>query len=188
MSITVAQVEAVWRAAQRLYSGEQVEAALDSMAAKITAQIATQNPIVLSVMTGGIVCTGRLLPKLAFPLTLDYVHATRYRNDVQGKDVRWEVLPHSSLEGRVVLVVDDILDEGYTLLDIVAKCREQNAQAVYSAVLVEKLHDRKAPGVQADFVGLTVGDQYVFGVGMDYKGYLRNVDGVYAVRETTNKK
>ena len=48
------------------------------------------------------------------------------------------------------------------------------------AVLVDKLHDRKTPGVRADFVGLEVDDFYVYGYGMDFKGYLRNAPGIYA--------
>ena len=80
-----------------------------------------------------------------------------------------------------VLVVDDILDEGLTLAAILAYCHEQGASAVYSAVLVEKLHKRRASGLAADFVGVQVEDRYVFGYGMDYHGYWRNVKGIYAV-------
>ena len=53
---------------------------------------------------------------------------------------------------------------------------------MFSAVLVEKRHDRKAIGAAASFVGLIVEDRYVFGAGMDYKGYLRNQPGIYAVK------
>jgi hypoxanthine phosphoribosyltransferase len=81
-------------------------------------------------------------------------------------------------------VVDDILDEGLTLAAILDYCRAQGARAVYSAVLVEKLHERKTDGLQADFVGLQVEDRYVFGYGMDYHGYLRNVKGIYAVADS----
>ena len=87
-----------------------------------------------------------------------------------------------SLEDRVVLVADDILDEGLTLHEILEYCREAGAREVYSAVLVEKQRARD-PGIRsADFTGLPVVDRYVFGYGMDYKGYLRNARGIYAVR------
>jgi len=82
-----------------------------------------------------------------------------------------------------VLVVDDILDEGLTLAAIIDYCHEQNARAVYSAVLVEKLHDRKPDDLRADYVGLHVEDRYVFGYGMDYHGYWRNLKGIYAVAD-----
>jgi hypoxanthine phosphoribosyltransferase len=61
-------------------------------------------------------------------------------------------------------------------------CRQESAQAVYSAVLVEKQHDRKPALQRANFSGLEVEDRYVFGCGMDYKGYLRNIPGIHAVK------
>jgi hypoxanthine phosphoribosyltransferase len=79
-------------------------------------------------------------------------------------------------------VIDDILDEGLTLAAIVEHCRQEGAHRVWSAVLVEKQRQR-AIEFQADFVGLTVPDRYVFGYGMDYKGYLRNARGIYAVAD-----
>ena len=80
------------------------------------------------------------------------------------------------------MIIDDILDEGLTLAALLEECRGLGAAAVYSAVMCEKLHARKAPGINADFVGLQVEDRYVFGYGMDYKHYLRNAPGIYAVK------
>ena len=78
-------------------------------------------------------------------------------------------------------MVDDILDEGNTLADIIRFCGKQGAAKIYSAVLIQKRHERRIPNVQADFVGLEVDDHYVFGFGMDYKGYLRNLNGIFAL-------
>ncbi|MCU7810370.1 MAG: hypoxanthine-guanine phosphoribosyltransferase, partial [Candidatus Thiodiazotropha sp. (ex Notomyrtea botanica)] len=111
-----------------------------------------------------------------------YVHATRYRGEMSGADLEWIGQPSTSLKEEVVLVIDDILDEGITLAAIVKACHEAGASAVYSAVLVEKVHDR-SNGYKADFVGLEVEDRYVFGFGMDYKGYLRNVPAILAILE-----
>jgi len=76
-------------------------------------------------------------------------------------------------------VVDDVLDAGITLAAIRQYCLEEGAQAVYSAVLLDKRLDVEKP-IAADFVGLDVPDYYLFGYGMDYKGYLRNAPGIYA--------
>ena len=85
-----------------------------------------------------------------------------------------------SLENRTLLIVDDILDVGQTLYEIVEYCKKAGAKKVYTAALVDKLHDRKQGLLKADFTGLEVPDRYVFGYGMDYKSYLRNVTGIYA--------
>ena len=182
MSITAEQAAEVWRAADLLHDQAAVEAALDRLAAAIRAELADRDPVVLVAMNGGLIPAGALLPRLGFPLRLDYLHATRYREQTRGGALDWKRHHDTPLAGRDVLVIDDILDEGYTLAAIAAQCRAEGARRVWTAVLVEKLHER---GVDfaADFVGLTVPDRYVFGYGMDYKGYLRNAPGIYAVAE-----
>ncbi len=90
--------------------------------------------------------------------------------------------PEFPLRGRTVLLIDDILDEGYTLEALLVACREMGAAGVFSALLCEKEHDRGAD-IDGDFIGLKVPDRYVFGYGMDYKGYLRNAPGIFAVAD-----
>jgi hypoxanthine phosphoribosyltransferase len=180
MSITAEQAWRVYQEADQLYSLEQLEAALDSMGEEITQILKGSDPVILCIMNGGLVPTGRLLTRLKFPLRLDYLHATRYREDTAGSDLQWLKTHNEPLQGKEVLIIDDILDEGITLAAIAEHCRKEGASRVLSAVVVEKEHGR-GNGFQADFVGLTVGDRYVFGYGMDYKGYLRNVPGIFAV-------
>lgn len=181
MSITPQQAEAVYQQAECICSADAVAAALDHMAVDITAVLEGKNPLILCVMTGAVVATGHLLTRLNFPLQLDYLHATRYGINTSGSEIRWVARPACSLMGRTILVVDDILDEGYTMAAIFEYCREQGAAEVHLAALVEKKHQRKAFGIAADFIGLEVEDRYVFGFGMDYKGYLRNLPGIYGV-------
>ena len=180
--MTPEQIRQVSRRARCLYSEAAVERALDNMAAAIGAKIGAGNPIVLCLMNGGLITTGKLATRLDFPLQLDYLHATRYREQTSGsEELRWEAYPQLSLTNRVVLVVDDILDQGLTLEGVLSYCREQGAEAVYAAVLINKTPARKLSPLVADFVGLEIGDDYVFGYGMDYRGYLRNAAGIFAV-------
>jgi hypoxanthine phosphoribosyltransferase len=182
----MATPEEAWKVYQRadcLYSRPEVEAALDSMAAEITQRLSGCNPLVLCVMTGAVVAAGELLTRLEFPLELDYIHATRYGRRTAGGALEWIAHPKQPMAGRSVLVVDDILDEGETLASIIEHCRAEGANEVLSAVLVEKEHERKN-GLEPDFVGLAVEDRYVFGYGMDYKGFLRNAPGIFAVAES----
>lgn len=172
----------VFAKATCLYSKAEVEAALDRMATEISQTLAYANPIFLCVVVGGIVPLGNLLPRLDFPLEVDYVHATRYSGDTKGKYLEWKMKPSCNMRGRTVLVVDDILDGGVTLGAVIQYCQEQWANAVYSAVLVDKCQARLPDGHKhADFSGLKVENHYVFGYGMDYKGYLRNAPGIYMV-------
>lgn len=165
-----------------LYTHEQVQAALDQMAGAITQKLASQDPLVLCVMTGAVIPAGHLLTRLNFPLQIDYIHATRYRGNTAGGRLNWLVRPTHPVRGRQILIIDDIYDEGVTLASIIEYCWDEGASEVYTAVLVNKLHARKHP-LKVDFIGLETTDRYLFGYGMDYKGYLRNAAGIFAVKD-----
>jgi hypoxanthine phosphoribosyltransferase len=182
MGITPEQAVEVFRASDCLHDEAAVEAALDRMASGIRAALAGRDTVALVVMNGGFIPAAGLLLRLDLPLRIDYLHATRYRERTSGGLLDWKRRHEISLAGRDALVIDDILDEGITLAEIVAQCRQEGALRVWSAVLVEKLRQRTVD-FRADFVGLTVPDRYVFGYGMDYRGYLRNARGVYAVAD-----
>ncbi|HCK82681.1 MAG TPA: hypoxanthine-guanine phosphoribosyltransferase [Candidatus Competibacter sp.] len=179
--ISPEQALAALAQADLLYSPEQIESALDRMAAAITAELERRDPLLLVVMNGAFVPAARLLARLRFPLRVGYLHATRYRGGTRGGAIEWLARPRPEVAGQVVLVVDDIFDEGDTLKAILAEIRRREAKAVYSAVLVDKRHDRKVAGLTVDFVGLEVPDRYVFGCGMDYHDYWRNLPAIYAV-------
>lgn len=169
--------------ADLLIAEAEVLKAIERLAGEITAQLKESNPVLICVMNGGLIFTGQLLTRLHFPLEIDYVHATRYGHEIHGSHLHWTVRPQLDLKGRTVLLLDDILDEGVTLAAIADYCRQQGAAEVLMAVLVEKLHLRKVtPGMHADFSGIEVGDRFLFGYGLDYKGYWRNAPGIYAVK------
>jgi hypoxanthine phosphoribosyltransferase len=181
--MTVTEANAVLSEADLLVREVEVSAAIDRMATEITGQLKESNPIVLCIMNGGLIFTGQLLTRLVFPLEVDYVHATRYGHETNGAHLHWTVKPQLDLKGRTVLLLDDILDEGVTLAAIAEYCRQQGATKISMAVLIEKLHLRKVtPGMRADFTGIEVGDRFLFGYGLDYKGYWRNAPGIYAVK------
>lgn len=124
-------IREVYARADRIYSQQDIEAAYNRMAAQITARLSDSNPLVLCVMVGGLIPAGQLLPRLDFPLQIDYIHATRYQGKTQGGQLHWIVRPTYSLQDRVVLLIDDILDEGVTLKALCEACADAGA-AKYS--------------------------------------------------------
>jgi hypoxanthine phosphoribosyltransferase len=167
--------------ADLIHDEQTVEAALDKMAADINSQLADTNPLVLCVVNGGIVVSGKLLTRLTMPLNIDAINASRYRNQTFGGGIEWILKPRATLTDRTILIIDDILDEGITLATIYDYCIEQGARAVYSAVLIDKNIGHDKP-IKADFVGLETENRYLFGYGMDCKGYGRNAAGIYACK------
>lgn len=176
------QVRQALGRAERIYSPTQIERAVDRMAEAITADLADRDPILICVMNGGLVPTALLMTRLVFPLRIDYLHATRYRGRTFGTELDWKKHHELPLQGETLVIVDDILDEGYTLEAVLDYCRRQGAAEVRSAVLAKKRH-RRGVELEADYVGLEVPDRYVFGYGMDYKGYWRNAPGIYAAQD-----
>ncbi|MGC7404969.1 hypoxanthine-guanine phosphoribosyltransferase [Pandoraea pneumonica] len=170
----------VFRNSEEIVSADQVNASVDQMAGAIKAAIGDEFPMVLSVMGGAAVFTGMLLPRLDFPLEFDYIHLSRYNNTTTGGAMQWRVAPRDSVRDRVVLVLDDILDEGATMAAIRDRILEMGASKFYSAVLCEKILAKEKPS-HPDFCGFTVPDRYVFGCGMDAKGYWRNLPTIRAL-------
>ena len=174
-----ARIRRAWESAECLFSAAQVTAAIDRLAVRLTVSLAEENPLLICVLNGGLPFTGALMQRLQFPLTLSYVHVGRYGNATTGGTLDWRARPQESLEGRHVVLVDDILDEGVTLAALERWCREEGAAAVSTAVLLEK-----APSGRADFAALACPDRYVFGWGMDFEGYWRNLPAIYALDES----
>jgi hypoxanthine phosphoribosyltransferase len=178
----VEKMNAVLEQAECLYSFADINEALDRMGEEITRELKDTNPLILCVMTGALIPTAHLLTRLHFPMEIDYLHVTRYRGSMRGGDLHWLVEPRQDLKDRTVLIVDDIMDGGLTLSAIIDYCRQAKAKAVYTAVMVSKLRKRE-PGIdfEPNFVGVTTEDKYLFGFGLDYEEYHRNVPGIYAV-------
>jgi len=163
-------------------SAAEVQAAVDRLAGEIERALGERYPLVLAVTGGAVVFAGQILPKLRFPLDFDYVHASRYGAATRGAGIEWRVRPPDMVKGRAVLVLDDILDHGETMAAIKRGLLELGAESVHCAVLVEKRLNTKKP-VSADFVGLQIPDRFVFGCGMDAKGFWRNLPEIRAMKE-----
>ncbi|TNF90520.1 MAG: hypoxanthine-guanine phosphoribosyltransferase [Gammaproteobacteria bacterium] len=173
------RAEAARQSAECLYKAEEVVAAVDRLAVRLTVALAEENPLLLCVLNGGLPFTGALMQRLQFPLTLSYVHVGRYGDATRGGELTWHARPREDVEGRHVVLIDDILDEGVTLAALEAWCMEEGASAVTSAVLLEK-----GEGGRATFAALPCPDRYVFGWGMDFEGYWRNLPAIYALDES----
>lgn len=180
--MTVEEANNLLAEAELLASEADIAAAIGRVAGEIAERLSNSLPLVLCVMNGGLIFSGQLLTRLRFPLELDYIHVTRYGNETTGRGLVWKARTDKELEGRVVLLLDDILDEGATLSAIADYCLQQGAAEVLTAVLVDKRHNRKIkPGLKADFTGIETDDRFLFGFGLDYKGFWRNAPGIYAL-------
>lgn len=182
-TLTIAQALAQ---ADLLVDRPHLDQAIARMADAIAADYRGEIPVYLTIMHGALPFAGQLALELGArgqDLQLDYLHATRYRGETVGGELVWKHRPATALYGRRVLLLDDILDEGLTLLAVRQWCLEQGATDVRIAALTVKRHDRRVDDVNADYVGVEVPDRYVFGFGMDVNEALRNLPAIYAMKE-----
>jgi hypoxanthine phosphoribosyltransferase len=174
-------LQEVFDTADQLYSLAEIDVAMTELAQQLTVDYADKNPLMLCVMNGSVITAGHLLPKLPFQLELDYIHVTRYGDKTVGGELNWLHKPASPLEGRHVVLMEDIFDEGVTVRRLREYCVEQGVASVSCITLIDKLHTNKV-GLRPEYIGMTVPNRYVFGFGMDYKGFWRNAPGIYAVK------
>ena len=163
-----------------------IDRTIAQMAAPIARDYAGEVPVYLTIMHGALPFAGQLALELGargLDLEFDYLHATRYRGETTGGELVWKHRPATALYGRRVLLVDDILDEGFTLQGVRQWCLEQGATDVRIAVLTVKKHDRCLPDVKADYAGVELPDRFVFGFGMDVSETLRPLPAIYAMKQ-----
>ena len=154
-----------------LYSEAEIKNAINHIAYQVNQSIA---------MNGALIFAGQLLPQIKKNIQYQYIHATRYENSLTGDSIRWLVMPPKDIENRTVLILDDILDEGITLNEMVSLCRTMNAKEIYTAVLFDKELEKNKSHL-SDFTGLKVPNRFVFGYGLDCKGLGRNLPHLYAL-------
>ena len=174
------EASTLFHSSEKIFSEEECEQALNQIAQDINRDLKDHYPLVLPVMGGAVVFTGKLLPLLHFPLDFDYIHITRYGDKLQGGAFEWLREPNNVV-GRDVLVLDDILDEGHTLAEIKKHIMALGAKSCRTAVFANKLISKEKP-IKADYIGLNVPDRYVFGYGMDAKNMWRNLGAIYAIK------
>ena len=169
------------RHARRIASAREIARALARMAEEITADLAGADPVVLAVMHGGAFAAVELCRRLRFPYELDFVHVTRYARGTRGGEIEWRVRPSAELASRTVLVIDDVLDRGYTLRALGAELKRVGVARQRTAVLVVKRVANARARPKVDYRGIEVDDVYLFGCGMDYRGYWRGLPALYAL-------
>ena len=173
-------IQALIRKSSVIYSEIEIKIVIQNIADQVNQTIKTDDLYVLCVMNGALIFAGQLLPRLEKNIQYSYIHATRYAASLTGGPIHWLVKPSKDIEGKTVLILDDILDEGITLREIVTTCEAMKAKAIYTAVLFDK-DIVKEKSYIPNFIGLKVPNRFVFGYGLDCKGLGRNLPHLYAL-------
>lgn len=162
-----------------LLDSNEIQSGLSKLADQLNNDYINDKPLMLCVVNGAIVFTGQLLPLLTFPMMLDYVHVTRYKNNLAGK-LEWKQYPSKVIKDRNIVILDDVLDSGITITAIKNWCLGQGAKKVETVVLLEKEIPREPSVIQnANYAAFKIGKEYVYGFGLDNDEYWRNTKDIH---------
>ena len=166
---------------QVLFTGAEIAAAVDRLAAEVRAVYGEQELVVIAVLHGGLVFAADLIRRLDLPLRLGVVLASSYRGAATAPGSLQLLLePTSDVAGRHVLLVDDILDTGRTLTRLREQLLARGPRSVRTAALLDKPSRRAVP-IEADFRGLVIPDLFVVGYGLDWNERYRNLPDIVAL-------
>lgn len=159
-------------------SRDDISACIDRLASEIHKDYHDRHPLVLGILVGSFVFMADLIRKLDFPLDVDFARLNSYGSGTESSkkvSMMWE--PSTQIQGRDVLLVDDIADTGYSLSFIMSYIKKQNPRSVKLCVLADKPSRREVP-VDIDYKGFTVGDGFLVGYGLDFDSKHRNLPDI----------
>lgn len=158
-----------------LYSQAQIAEACRRLGAQITEDYADKHPLVICVLTGAVFFMTDIVRSIDTYVELDFMDVSSYGNaTVSSGDVKILKDLDQSVEGRDVLIVEDIIDTGKTLQTLVDLLHHRNAKSVKICTLLDK-PERRVEGVRPDYVGFKVPNEFVVGYGLDFQGNYRNL-------------
>ncbi len=165
-----------------LLTEAQIQAGIDRVAREVTAVYRGQAFTVVSVLKGSCVFASDLIRRIPIPLELAFVSASSYGEGVESGRLEVNFFPaESEIQGRDLLLVDDILDTGRTLSRLVDEMRRRGARSVRTCVFLDKPARRATP-LSADFRAFEVDNLFVVGYGLDFAGHYRNLPYVGALK------
>ena len=179
---TNTELERIINTSTCLITESEIDKRISKLAYELSDKLNGEDPVFLCTLVGALIFTGKLTSRIKIPIQIDYAHASRYGESSSGNEVTWHATPKISLKNRTVVILDDVLDGGITMRAIYKYCLENDAKKVLSVVMIDKPSGRSPGGLQKpDFTCFTIGDYWLVGTGLDYKGYLRNLPGIYAM-------
>lgn len=165
-----------------LHTEHEIQRRIAGLAREISERLGDDPLTVVGVLNGAVLFVSDLIRHISAPIELAFVSASSYRGGTTSGELTLDFVPErSSIEGRRVLLVDDILDTGKTMRALLDEFVDSGAAEVYGCVLLDK-PSRRVVDCGAEFVGFSIEDAFVVGYGLDYRGLYRNLPYIGVLR------
>ena len=165
-----------------LVAEEDIRRRVDELGKEITRDYAGMQPIAVCVLRGAIPFYGDLIRRIDLPVTVDTITVSSYGSGTVSGKLKVITDMRTSVEGRDVLVVDDIIDSGRTSVALIEMLKERGAKSVRTCALLDK-PSRRVVDIKGDYVGFAIPDEFVVGYGLDWNEKFRNLPHVYTLKE-----
>jgi hypoxanthine phosphoribosyltransferase len=168
---------------QVLISGTGIDTAVKRLAAEITRDYRDKNPVLLGILKGSFVFLSDLARKLDFPLEIDFIRLSSYGSGQQTSGaVKVEQEIGLDIKDRHVLIIEDIVDTGFTLAFLLGYLREKKPASLKLCALLDKPSRRSTP-VKIDYLGISVPDRFLVGYGLDCAEKYRNLPDICVLED-----
>ncbi|ADO54046.1 hypoxanthine phosphoribosyltransferase [Paenibacillus polymyxa] len=158
-----------------LISEEEIQSKIKELGAQLSVKYEGKNPLVICVLKGAFIFMADLVKSITVPLELDFMAVSSYGVSTKSSGVVKIIKDlDASVEGRDVLIVEDIIDSGLTLTHLIELLKNRNANSVCVVTLFDK-PARRTVNLEADYTGFTLPDAFVVGYGLDYAEHYRNL-------------
>ncbi len=172
---------------ETLISTTAIHKRVDELAEEISADYEGESLELVCVLKGGVVFMVDLAKKLKVPATMNFMKVSSYGNSTTSSgNLQISLDLEESIEGKNVLLVEDIIDSGYTLSMLAEVLRSRNPKSLKICVLLDK-PDRREKEVFVDYTGFTIPDAFVVGCGLDYQQRYRNLDYIGVISFDKNE-
>jgi len=171
-----------------LVDEDQIKRKVAELGAKITEDYRGKDLVLVGILKGAVIFMSDLVRNIKMPIGMDFMAVSSYgRSSTSTGEVRIIKDLESSVENKDIIIVEDIIDTGYTLAYLTDNIRKRGARSVKVCTLLDKPERRKVD-VPVDYPGFEIPDEFVIGYGLDYAEMGRNLPYVAALKEEVYKK
>ncbi|MCD7972585.1 MAG: hypoxanthine phosphoribosyltransferase [Candidatus Azobacteroides sp.] len=159
---------------------EEINAAIDRIASRMHEELKEKDPLFIAILNGSFMFASELMKRLNIPSQISFVRVQSY-NGLETTQKYKEIFGLTEdIAGKTVVIIEDIIDSGFTMQNILKILEEKNPREIKVATLLHK-PDATQCEVPLDYVALTIPNDFIVGFGLDYDGYGRNFKNIYSI-------
>ena len=163
-----------------LFSREEIQSKVEELGRELSKEYADKDLVIVSLLRGAFIFSADLVRELSVPVEIDFMTTSSYGHGTQSSgDVKIVKDIDAIVKDRDVLIVDDIIDTGYTMERVMNHLKEKEPRSIKICTMLDK-PDRREVDLEPDFVGFSIPDLFIVGYGLNYENHYRNIPYIFS--------